>query len=239
MWLKNTTRAAVSPSPQVSSLSSRSTLDFALPRLYVVYLKCPHLCVCWCVSINVPWFAFWRSFSEQFTVVTSIQINWAWLDYSFHRCLRWFFAWFASQLTGTFLSTKCWQSKYVSPLLPTSESCPRPSCCYNDINVSDAAFRCRVQMAKIIPHSWRDEMTIKWSSRMSKSHPLYLLLSFFSSRTRKTLAHCQSRGCKRHQATILSTDVVESLNSRSCVWFYWLVRGLYQICFFLFMETNP
>lgn len=114
-----------------------------------------------------------------------------------------------------------------------SESCPRPSCCYNDINVSDAAFRCWVQMAKITPHSWRDEMTIKWSSRTSKSHPLYLLLSFFSSRTRKTLAHCQSRGCKRHQATILSTDVVDSLNSRSCVWFYWLVRGLYQISFLI------
>lgn len=186
MWLKNTTRAVVSPSPQVSSLSSRSTLDFALPRLYVVYLKCPHLCVCRCVSINVSWFAFWRSFSEQLTVVTSIQINWAWLDYSFHRCLRWFFAWFASQLTGTFLSTKCWQSKCVSPLLPMS--CPRPSCSYNDINISVAAFRCWIQMAKIIPHSWRDEMTIKWSSRMSKSHPLCLLLSFCFQSNKKNFS---------------------------------------------------
>lgn len=111
-----------------------------------------------------------------------------------------------------------------------NESCPRPSCCYNDINISDAAFRCWVQMAKIIPHSWQDEMAIKWSSRMSKSHPLYLLLF---SLTRKILAHCQSQGCKRHQATILSTDVVESLNPHSCVWFYWLVQGLYQICFLI------
>lgn len=229
MWLK-IRRAVVSPSPQVSFLTSRSTLDFALLLLYVVCLKCPHLCVCRCVSINVSWFAFWRSFSEQFTVVISSHINWAWLNYSFHRCLRCFLLGLPLSLMGTFLSTKCWQSKCVSPLLPMSESCPRPSCCYNDINISDAALRCWVQMAKIIPHSWQDEMTIKWSSRMSKSHPLYLL---FFSLARKTLAHCQSQGCKRHQATILSTDVVESLNSHSCVWFYLLVQGLYQICFLI------